>query len=78
MRFFVFLVAATVSGIEGFLAVTSTTPISPIAVSRVSLQLSDHESQGDDIPGPEKSLLQLLLPSKTCKVDQMSGTDLGK
>ena len=25
----------------------------------------------------EKSLVDLLLPSKNCKVDQMSGTDLG-
>ena len=27
--------------------------------------------------GNEKSLVELLLPSKNCKVDQMSGTDLG-
>jgi len=38
---------------------------------------SDSDSQPASSDNEEKSLVDLLLPSKNCKVDQMSGTDLG-
>ena len=42
--------------------------------------IGSDNSSSDSHPvlnGNEKSLVELLLPSKNCKVDQMSGTDLG-
>ena len=35
-------------------------------------------SASSSSPSPNKSLQELLLPIDNCKVDQMSGTDLGE
>jgi len=36
------------------------------------------EASASSSPSPKKSLQELLLPIDNCKVDQMSGTDLGE
>jgi hypothetical protein len=40
--------------------------------------LPDDKIHDDAEAVPKKSLMELLLPSEKCKVNQMSGTDLGK
>lgn len=45
---------------------------------RMTLLASSSSSAEKSNKEKERSLLELLSPSETCKVDQMSGTDLGK
>lgn len=72
---------AAIREIRGFLATNvkvrlqREVPLSP-DYGLSATEGSTRDSVEDD--GPCKSLAELLLPAKDCKVDQMSGTDLGR